>query len=611
MTRSECANLARFRSAEHPPSPRPAAGRAIALIFLTLAAPIGCRSPLGGPYTVDPVIDAAIERELATLSKDAPALRTPLVAGDVEETLASRRDELEAIGPATEAARTPISLGDDLTGSAQTLVRMDLATAIAAAARNNLGTQIAAMEPAINREDVIDAEAAFDVVLFGGYNHAKTDEPQTVPVLNGIPLGIPFRASDSDRFETGVRKRFRQGAEVTLSTDLTRTQNNAPGIALSPDPSYIMAGRLGVTQPLMRGFGRDVNTATIRLAGNAESRAMAELRTNLLSLTEETESAYWDLVLAWLNLEIRQWLVNVGEVVRRNLGDRLDFDTKPAEYSDAVARVEQRKGDVIRARRAIRGASDRLKVLINDPDLTIGSEAVLHPVGRFFDQPIKYDLREAIVTALERRPEIEQAILAIDDASIRELLANDARRPLLNLTAQVAYFGIDEDGDGAFENSLDDQFVDYILGLTFERQIANRGPDALYRKSRLQRAQSLLGYRQAVQAVVLDVKAALRDMITNYDLIQASRSFRVAQAENLRTLEAEEPLRGLTPEFLNLKFQRQEGLATARSLELLALANFDKSLAALYHAMGNGLEMHGIKVEVIDTRDASGDAQNR
>ena len=45
------------------------------------------------------------------------------------------------------------------------------------------------------------------------------------------------------------------------------------------------------------------------------------------------------LVFQWQVLEIRQWLVDVGDVVRKNLGDRLDFDTKPAERRRALARA--------------------------------------------------------------------------------------------------------------------------------------------------------------------------------------------------------------------------------------------------------------------------------
>jgi hypothetical protein len=105
---------------------------------------------------------------------------------------------------------------------------------------------------------------------------------------------------------------------------------------------------------------------------------------------------------------------------------------------------------------------------------------------------------------------------------------------------------------------------------------------------------------------VLDVKAALRDCITSYELIQASRSNRIAQSENLRTLLVEEEtLAGLTPEFLNLKFQRQERLAAAQADEALALVDYNKSLASLYRAMGVGLTMNRIELEIIDI-DESG-----
>ena len=260
------------------------------------------------------------------------------------------------------------------------------------------------------------------------------------------------------------------------------------------------------------------------------------------------------------------------------------------------------KADVIRARRALRAASDRLKVLMNDPMLAIGDESVLRAVDRFVATPIEYNLRDTIVTALSNRPEIEQAILNIDDASIRQMVANNGRLPLLDLSVQVAYLGQDDDAGTAYGNVLDNDFIDYILGVIFEYPLGNRGPESAFRQARLRRSQSLLEYRQVVQNVVFDVKSALRDVVTDYELIQATLSLRVAEAENLRTLEAEEPLRGMTPELLNLKFQRQEGLAIARQQELLALVNFDQSLANLYRAMGTSLAMRGIDI-VIDRED--------
>ncbi|MCH1932713.1 hypothetical protein L9G16_21460, partial [Shewanella sp. A25] len=87
----------------------------------------------------------------------------------------------------------------------------------------------------------------------------------------------------------------------------------------------------------------------------------------------------------------------------------------------------------------------------------------------------------------------------------------------------------------------------------------NRAAEAGSRQARLRRSASIIAYQRTVQRVVFDVKDALRDCIANYELIQANRSSRIAAAENLRTLKVEEEtLAALTPEFLNLKFQRQD-----------------------------------------------------
>ncbi len=217
------------------------------------------------------------------------------------------------------------------------------------------------------------------------------------------------------------------------------------------------------------------------------------------------------------------------------------------------------------------------------------------------------------MTAVAERPEIEQSILNIDDAAIRQMLADNNRLPLLNLSAQMAYYGLNsfDQSTGAngnlgtsYENLFDGNFIDYLLAMNFEWPIGNRAAEAGYRQSRLARSSSVIAYQRAVQVVVFDVKDALRDCITNYELIEANRSSRIAAAENLRTLHVEEEtLAALTPEFLNLKFQRQDRLASAQSNEIQSLVNYNQSVAALYRAMGIGLTMNRIELEVIDDLD--------
>jgi len=312
-------------------------------------------------------------------------------------------------------------------------------------------------------------------------------------------------------------------------------------------------------------------------------------------------------VLAWRRLEIQQWLVGVGREVRDVLDQRRAFDARDAQFADAVARVEQRQADVLRARRAVQAASDRLKLLMNDPELTIGSEALIRPAGALDTDAFTFSLRDLVVEAIQRRPEIRQALLVVDDASINRQVAENGVLPRLDLTAQVAWRSLGDSYDESLESLLDDEFVEYLIGLRFEVPIGNRGPEAQARRARLARAQTLARYREVVQLVVQDVKTALRDVETGYDLIQATRSFRVAQAENLRALLVEkETLAGLTPEFLNLEFQRQETLAVARIQEFDARVTYRLAIASLARATATSLAEYGVEFEPAGTKPAAG-----
>lgn len=593
-------------------SSTPTGRRLLALAALLLAT--GCRSPFDDPYEtlLGRAVNSAVERELAGLPPADVRLDTVQAPSDVEVELSERLDELDALGPAARPDGLPRvgpeDLGPDLTGSGQKAASVDLGRAIRTAVERNLAVQLVRLQPAIRETDVVAAEAAFDAIFFGGVTFSKIDQPNPVPVLNGNLLGTPSTANESWRFESGLRQRLTSGGQVSVSTEMTRTNSRTPGFTLSPDPAYESAVRLRLDQPLLRNFGSEANLAAVRIARNDERRSIQDLRVDLLDVVAETETAYWNLALAWHDLAIRRWLVDVGTGVRDVLDRRREVDVTLAELSDAVARVEQRKAEVIRAQRRVRGASDRLKALMNAEDLTVGDETVIAPLDPMVESPIAYSLRDAIVTALAERPEVQQAILAIDDASIREALADNQRLPLLNMNAEMAFLGLDGDAADSYDEIDEARFVDYIVGLVLELPIGNRAAEAGYRRARLERSAAVINYRRIVQTVVGDVKSALRDVVTNYELIQATRSFRIAQAENLRALQAEEEtLASLTPEFLDLKLTRQETLAQARLQEILALVNFDQAVARLHQAMGIGLRMNRIAIEVVDDAPAGVD----
>ena len=566
---------------------------------------VGCRSPLERDPEADlrASVRTAVDEQLRDLDPEAAPRETRAFVDDLSQELDSRLDELETLGPQAKDGGAALALGPGLDGEPLEVVPISLQSAIQTAVRQNLGVQQSRVDQAVAAAEIVRAEAAFDAVLGAGVNFARIDEPGNDLLLE-IPGGQPVifdQGQDARQwgFTTDVSKRLGSGGAVSVSfgADETSVYNTTTPTVF--DDAWNSAVSLGIGQPLLRGFGEDVNTAEIRLARNADRKAAVAIRANLLALLVQVENAYWNLVLARQDLVIAEWLVEEGDRIREILSNRRGFDTTLAQYADAVATVESRKTRVIQARRDVGRTADALKALVNDPDLPVGGEFDLVPVDFMIDAPFGYDLRNSISTALARSPFIDAAILDIDDASIREIVARNGRLPQLDLQAEVSWLGL-SDGFGSSVREIDGDYIDYVVGLQFSQPIGNRAAESVLQQARLRRSSAVIGYRNAIQDVVLDVKNAVRDIAAGYALVAQARNFRLAQAENLRSLEAlRETLAALTPEFLNLLFQRQERLGEAQFQELQAMAVYNLSIAELGRATGSGLEANGIDLVVV------------
>ena len=566
----------------------------------------GCESPYGNEdddERLATVLEAAASREMVGLESD-PGLETvPVMDSEVERSLAARRSELDQLGPPAPRLGVKLDLGEDLLGQKQEEVALSLGDAIRTAVENNLLVQGARLTQGISETQITQAQAAFDSVLFSNFQFQRLEQPQVVPFIAGVqPVSTPVRNSKEWGITTGLRNQLVSGGALEVSTTIGYNDiADDNDLQFRPDPAWSTAVTLGVTQPLLRGFGSDVALAELRLARNEARASTEDLRAQLLSVVENVEMAYWQLVLARQRLASAQWLLNVGIEVRDVLSRRRELDVTEANYADAVATVERRRGDLIIAQRDVRRASDVLKVVMNAPDLPVGEETLVVPADWMSDQPLRYNLREAIAIAIDRSPNIRKALLLIDDASIGIVVADNGRLPQLDLEGQVRWNGLESSLGTSYSDIVDRGFVDYLLGMQFSQAIGNQAAEAVYRRARLRRSSALVAYQRSIQDTVLAVKNALRDVRSNALLIGQNRALRLAEAENLRALLVDERTKGaLTPEFLALKFQRQDGLANAQIREAQALVDYNTAIARLFAAMGIGLQMNRIELRIDD-----------
>ncbi|HIB01457.1 MAG TPA: TolC family protein, partial [Phycisphaerales bacterium] len=551
------------------------------LALLLLLAVEGCASPLGdlgkeyGGFTDENLLVGVNDVEL-----QFPTQTT----SPVEVVLQVRSEELLKITPANNPADWGAAIGINLQLSDATATALAMNDAIEYTIQNNLDVKIATFQPTIAGNTVLANEAAFDVVLGAGVSTKKSRIPQQQIVS---PLGGALNSSESavDIFDidASLSKKLYGGGTVTLSTDITKTSSDSSGFNFTPDPAWQTVGTLNLTQPLLRNFGEAVTRAQIRLSEIVQGQAAEDVKDTLQTAVTASQQAYIDLELQWKILQVKQWLLEQGEAVVEILNLRREYDTVESDYAQAVATVQQRRAELISQQAAVQGASDTLKKLMNTTDYPLESEDVIQPTGAMQALPVSISLRQAIMTAMEHRPELRKLAMSIDSEYINMEVANNAMLPQLDLQAQMSFYGLGNNTNEGYQEVFSADFINYLAGLTFQVPLGNRGAEAKYKSARLQRMSAISSYKRGIQEAILDVKTSLRSIVTNAELMRANRAFRIAQAENLRALGVEEEtMSGLTPTFLNLKLQTQKGLASARISEFTSIANYNKAIASLY-----------------------------
>jgi outer membrane protein TolC len=538
------------------------------------------------------VVEAA-SRELADAQTQPRQVATSRTAGvtslDLREDI---KRELELMAGPSSYTSAP-EFGPDLLGMPARTTTISLERAVQSALEHNNSIQFARISPAIQQQQLLAAEAAFDWTLFSSLTWNNQDSPRVS--VGGQPA---VEQSQSLASTLGIRRALIGGGRFTMQQELSYTDTATPGQSFNPNPANDLAWTFQWDQPLLRNAGSEVSQAQIRVTRNAERSAVQTLKRDLIKTANDTERVYWQLVRAYADLRVSQRLFERGEKTRDQVRQRAIIDANNAQIADATARVERRRAEVLRSQANLQLLSNQLKGLMNDPTIPVGSEVILVPVDLPADEPVQFSLLECLRTSVQHRPEVVNAMLAIDDASIRQVVADSQRLPDLSLRLQTKLGAVDNEPLKAYED-LGESFIDYLAGLNFEMPIGNRAAEAGYRQRRLERMQSVIAYRNSVQQVVGDTKNALYRIAFNYPIIEQTCASRYAAANVLRVadIEKEQGL-GFTPERLNIELNNQESLAAAEQSETEALTDYNIAIADLFAAMGTTLERNNVEFVV-------------
>jgi hypothetical protein len=137
----------------------------------------------------------------------------------------------------------------------------------------------------------------------------------------------------------------------------------------------------------------------------------------------------------------------------------------------------------------------------------------------------------------------------------------------------------------------------YGVGLTMEIPLGNRARKAELRSRKLERLKAITVVQNVADQVAVQTKERLRRIQSSFAQIAIQDDTTQAATGQLLSLEDSEKIRErLTPEYLQVKLQAQESLATARRARMGAVVDYNVALAELAQTTGRVLQVHQVEL---------------
>lgn len=450
-------------------------------------------------------------------------------------------------------------------------LELTLTDAALLALENNRSLRVERYNPAIRQTSEDQARAVFDPSLSAEVSGSS----QRTTAGNSTGLGASVELTRS----------LPTGTDVSVGLSADRSHTSGTGT------DYSTRAGISVTQALLRGYGLDVNLASIRQAELDTRSSEYELRGFAESLLGQIESAYWDYALARRQIEIYEQSLDLANRQLKETEQRIQVGVQAeTERAAAEAEVALRQEGLINARSALESARLRLLRLLNPPGSALWQREIT-----LKDQPTASDLKldeaEAhVALALRMRPDLNQARLALQRGELEIVKTKNGLLPKLDLFITLGKTGyassfIDSVGD------MTGNHYDAAAGLRVEYSLWNRDADAQHRRATLSRDQAADALGNLAQLVEMDVRTAHVEAKRTREQVTATAATRKLQDQKLRA-ETEKFKVGKSTSLLVAQAQRD--LLASQIAEVQAVVNQLKAVADLFRLDGSLLDRRGI-----------------
>ncbi|MCW5979628.1 MAG: TolC family protein [Bryobacteraceae bacterium] len=447
------------------------------------------------------------------------------------------------------------------------------------------------------------------------------------PLTNAFSTGTNYLFSDSTVVNMGIEKGFLTGTTVRLDWENNWVKQNSPRADFNP---YTTAS-VGLTlrQPVLKGFGVALNSRFIRIARNNQRVTEEAFAGQVMAVVSSVATLYWDLVSLGEEVDVRRQTFELAHRLLEDNRQRLELGSlAEIEVVRSQAELARAQQEVTIAETALRQQETRLKDVLTRTGVvsTMLSEVRVVPTDRLripgAEPPPS--IRELAATALQSRPEIEQARLEVENSQLTLKGTKSALLPSLDFVAsmrnnalagEVNPLPVSPPGSTAppaprdssivdpfflggygtaFSQILARNFPDYAVGFQLTIPLRNRAARAEMERDQLLLRQQEIRRQQLEKSIEVEVDEAVVAMEQARARYRSAAEFREFQERTLRAEQDRYELGASTTFFL---IQAQRDLAQARSAEIAALSAHTNALIELDQATGRTLAANNIVID--------------
>ena len=514
---------------------------------------------------------------------------------------------------------------------------LSLRDALSMALQNNKDIEVARDNVRIAEFDLLGAKGAYDPIFTTSSFYERVESPVS-SFLSGGQDGSVIETGYSGTARLEGESPFLGGNYRFDFSSVRRTTNNQ-FTALSPQ--YPTELTFNYTQPLWRGLKIDNSRRQIEIAKKNLSLSDAQFRQRAIDTITNVQRSYWDLVFALRSLQVQRDAVTVARTqLEHNKRLVNEGQLAPIDIVAAEAQISTYEQNVFSAIEEVSRAENNLKNLIaENQKAAIWVESLVPTDPVDLTAPV-VSLPEALKTAMENRPELQQSTLAGEINAINQRYFKDQTKPNVDLVGTYGITGLagtissnvvnpftasnllvrqrvdqlsvlagldplpvippqtfSPELLGGFNQSLQNllanRYGTFRIGVQVNLPLRNRTAEAELGKSLVEGERIATQREQLEQTIQVDVRNALQAMRSSEARLRAAVATRQANeqqfASEQRKLDA-----GQSTVFLVL--ERQTALTEARALELKAQTDLNKAIADLQRATGNSLRVNSIVV---------------